>query len=201
MTTTSAVEKRTVLIVGTPGSGKTTLAKAIADRFGLLHIECDKHRFAPGSWTKVPCDEFVSRVLEEARGPGLAADRGWVMDTSLFDAHDPEHARVVLVNTILSQEPVDCVITLLCPDLEFSLRNIDARHKIRVELGTLVGPGIVETDDAVEALKKKVVVNWAAIVAALVVFAEMEYPCIKHRDATFLDASVADSYVQTMSRP
>jgi energy-coupling factor transporter ATP-binding protein EcfA2 len=182
--------KHNFLVVGTPGSGKTTLAKTIADRYGLLHIECDKHRFVPGSWTKVPCDEFVSRVLEEACGPGVATDRGWVIDTSLFDAHDPENSRVELVSRLLKEGKVGCVITLMCPLLHFSLENIEERHRSRAESRALVGSGVVETDEAVEALKKKITENWGAIVAALVVFSRMvTTPCFTHREPNFWDFS------------
>lgn len=52
---------RRVVVRGTTGSGKTTLAKAIANAYGLAHVELDALFHQPG-WTTLPDHEFVARV-------------------------------------------------------------------------------------------------------------------------------------------
>ncbi len=55
---------RRVHVVGTSGSGKTTVAGAIADKLGIRHIELDAINWQPG-WTELPQDQFYERVMEE----------------------------------------------------------------------------------------------------------------------------------------
>ncbi len=54
---------RRVHVIGTSGSGKTTVAGAIADKLGIRHIELDAIHWQPG-WTELPEDEFNQRVKE-----------------------------------------------------------------------------------------------------------------------------------------
>ncbi len=57
------------------GGGKTTLAKAIATKLGVPHIEIDAIKHGP-NWTETPDDEMVEivqRRLDEAPD-------GWVID-------------------------------------------------------------------------------------------------------------------------
>lgn len=60
-------------VVGTTGTGKTTVASAIAARLGLKHIELDRLFWRP-NWRQTPDDEFLPMVDEATRG-----DR-WVLD-------------------------------------------------------------------------------------------------------------------------
>jgi adenylate kinase family enzyme len=62
-----------VAIVGTPGAGKSTLARELGARAGLPVIHLDQHHFLPG-WQR-KSDEDWDRVAAEL----LAGDR-WVMD-------------------------------------------------------------------------------------------------------------------------
>ena len=55
---------RRVHVIGTSGSGKTTIAKAIADKLGIRHIELDAINWQP-NWTELPKDEFKDRVTKE----------------------------------------------------------------------------------------------------------------------------------------
>jgi adenylate kinase family enzyme len=55
---------RRVHVVGTSGSGKTTIAKAIAEKLGIRHIELDSINWQP-NWTELPKDEFRERVVKE----------------------------------------------------------------------------------------------------------------------------------------
>ena len=75
-----------IAVVGCSGSGKTALARQLADRRGLEHIELDALAQLPG-WTLRPADELRSDL--EARL--LAAQGGWVSDgnyeSMVGDAH------------------------------------------------------------------------------------------------------------------
>jgi DNA helicase HerA-like ATPase len=64
---------RRINVVGTTGSGKTTVAKAIAERLGFEHIELDGLFWKP-DWGETPDDEFLPRVDEATRG------ERWVLD-------------------------------------------------------------------------------------------------------------------------
>jgi len=64
---------RRINVVGTTGSGKTTVARAIADRLGIKHIELDALFWKP-NWGQTPDDEFLPAVEEATRG------ERWVLD-------------------------------------------------------------------------------------------------------------------------
>jgi adenylate kinase family enzyme len=66
-----------VVIVGNSGSGKTTVAAALAERLGVPHVELDSLYHQAG-WTPAPAPEFraaVRAALDEAD----AAAGGWVV--------------------------------------------------------------------------------------------------------------------------
>jgi adenylate kinase family enzyme len=64
---------RRVSVVGVSGSGKTTMARRLAEALHVRHVELDSIFHQPG-WTELPDEEFRRRV-----GVELAAD-GWVVD-------------------------------------------------------------------------------------------------------------------------
>jgi adenylate kinase family enzyme len=64
---------RRVSVVGNSGAGKTTLARALAARLGVPHVELDAI-FHQRDWRPLPKDEFQARV-----GALIAGD-GWVVD-------------------------------------------------------------------------------------------------------------------------
>ncbi|HEY7105054.1 MAG TPA: AAA family ATPase [Acidimicrobiia bacterium] len=68
-----------ILVVGAAGSGKTTTARAIAERLGLPHVEMDALFWGPG-WTPVEPDVFHARLRNAARGDA------WVCDGNYFSA-------------------------------------------------------------------------------------------------------------------
>ncbi len=69
------------VIVGTTGSGKTTLADQIAQTLHLPHIELDALFWGP-NWTKPPREEFRQRVSAALTGPR------WVLDGNYSMARD-----------------------------------------------------------------------------------------------------------------
>jgi adenylate kinase family enzyme len=64
---------RRVAVVGVTGSGKTTLARELARRMGVPHIEIDAIYWGP-NWTETPREVVRARITT-----ALAGD-GWVTD-------------------------------------------------------------------------------------------------------------------------
>jgi len=64
---------RRVAVVGAIGSGKTTLAQAVARRLGLPHIELDALFWGP-NWTPPPREPFQARATESLAGPAWVTD-------------------------------------------------------------------------------------------------------------------------------
>ena len=62
-----------VAVVGTTGSGKTMLARALSRRLAIPHVELDS-LYWDEAWTPAPTEEFRRRV-----GQAVSAKR-WVMD-------------------------------------------------------------------------------------------------------------------------
>jgi adenylate kinase family enzyme len=67
-----------VLVVGASGSGKTTVADALAARLGVPHVELDALHHGP-NWAEPDLDEFRARVRAALEG------EGWVCD-GLYEA-------------------------------------------------------------------------------------------------------------------
>ena len=82
-----------ISIIGTTGSGKTTLAAELARNLGIVHIELDAFNWRPG-WQAVPTDVF-RRDVETA----LAAPQ-WVTDGNYHSVRD------------LVWERADCIVWL-----------------------------------------------------------------------------------------
>jgi adenylate kinase family enzyme len=80
-----------ILVIGSPGAGKSTLARRLAGRLNLPLIHLDREYFGPG-WTTPPRAEWRERVK------ALAARPAWVMDgnyASTFDIRVPRATAVV----------------------------------------------------------------------------------------------------------
>jgi adenylate kinase family enzyme len=82
-----------ISIVGTTGSGKTTLAAELARILGCPHIELDALNWRPG-WTAVPSDVFRQDVVEAVETPR------WVTEGNYRSVRD------------LVWERADCVVWL-----------------------------------------------------------------------------------------
>ncbi|QAA76947.1 MAG: Adenylate kinase [Candidatus Bipolaricaulis sibiricus] len=68
-------------VVGTSGSGKTTVGRAIADRLGIPFVELDALAWLP-AWTNRPLAELQELVDERTRGPA------WVVDGNRSEVRD-----------------------------------------------------------------------------------------------------------------
>ena len=65
--------------MGPPGSGKSTVARAVAARLGLPHVEMDSLWWEP-NWTEAGPDVLAGRLRD------VAAGDAWVMDGNYFSA-------------------------------------------------------------------------------------------------------------------
>ncbi len=80
-----------ILVIGSPGAGKSTLAGRIARDLGLPLIHLDREYFGPG-WSTPPKAEWREKVRT------LAARPAWVMDgnyASTFDIRVPRTTIIV----------------------------------------------------------------------------------------------------------
>jgi adenylate kinase family enzyme len=77
---------RRINVVGTSCSGKTTLARELARRLDVPHVEFDALFWGP-DWTPVPPETFRGRLTE-----ALAAD-AWVSDGGYASVRDITWAR------------------------------------------------------------------------------------------------------------
>ncbi len=64
-----------IAVVGSSGCGKTFVAKRLAERYGLEHIEMDSMAFEPG-WTLRPVENFRADLENRLEKATL----GWVTD-------------------------------------------------------------------------------------------------------------------------
>lgn len=64
---------RRVSVIGNTGSGKTTVARAIAAALGVPYVELDELHWGP-NWTPATAEELVDKVT-----PTVASD-AWVID-------------------------------------------------------------------------------------------------------------------------
>src|SRR5947209_14117981 len=62
-----------IVVSGSTGAGKTTLARAIARRLDIPHVEMDA-LFWEADWTPAPDDVFFQRVRDATAGDA------WVVD-------------------------------------------------------------------------------------------------------------------------
>lgn len=67
------VPGRRIVVIGSTGSGKTTMARELAQRLGVPHVEMDALHWEPG-WEMAPTDEFRRRIVEATAGDGWAID-------------------------------------------------------------------------------------------------------------------------------
>ena len=77
---------RRVTVIGTTGSGKTTFARALAQKLGVPHGEQDAWNHGP-NWQMAPLAQFRAQVSL------FTAGESWVMDGNYSKARDIGWAR------------------------------------------------------------------------------------------------------------
>ena len=75
------VDVQRVSVVGNSGSGKSTFARALAERLGVDHVELDAIVHQP-DWRELPVDEFRRAVGDRIAAPG------WVVDGNYSQVQD-----------------------------------------------------------------------------------------------------------------
>ena len=81
---------RRIVVVGTSGAGKTTLASELAHLLNVPHIELDAYRHGP-NWTETPDDIFRQKISDSLTG------RDWVVDGNYSVARDIVWTRATTV--------------------------------------------------------------------------------------------------------
>ena len=117
---------RKIAVVGTTCTGKTTIAKRLAEIYGVPHVELDALHWGP-DWSEATADEFRARVQR-----ALAVD-GWVVDGN----YTGKLGELVL-------ERADLVVWL-DPSLPTVLRRLGTRTVRRVRTGEELWAGNRET--------------------------------------------------------
>ena len=72
---------RRIAVVGTTGSGKTTLARQLSERLGLPHVELDALHW-DADWTAAPVEVFRERTAAALSGDA------WVVDGNYGKVRD-----------------------------------------------------------------------------------------------------------------
>ena len=86
----SAGADRRVAVVGTTGAGKTTLARHLAHRLAVPHVELDALYWGP-NWTPVPADLFRQRTAL------AVTENAWVIDGNYGSVRDLVWGRANLI--------------------------------------------------------------------------------------------------------
>ena len=63
-----------VMIIGSGGAGKTTLARALGEKTGLPVVHLDQIWWGPGNWQHISREEFDALLLKELEKPQ------WILD-------------------------------------------------------------------------------------------------------------------------
>ena len=76
-----------ISVIGTTGSGKTTVARRAVEALGVPHIELDALHWGP-DWEEAPLEVFMERVSDAIQGDG------WVVDGNYSKVRDMVWGRV-----------------------------------------------------------------------------------------------------------
>lgn len=79
-----------IVVTGVTGTGKTTLARQLAERFGVCHVELDELHWE-ANWVQATTEVFRARVAEATAGDG------WVVDGNYQKTHDITWSRATMI--------------------------------------------------------------------------------------------------------
>lgn len=94
-----------VVVVGVTGSGKTTLARQLAERFGVRHVELDGLNWE-ANWVQAPTGVFRARTAEATAGDG------WVVDGNYSKTQDITWPRATMI--VWLDYPLPLIMWRLC---------------------------------------------------------------------------------------
>ncbi len=94
-----------VAIVGSPGAGKTTFSRQLAERTGLPLVHLDEQFWRPG-WVETPRDEWIDRQSE------LVAAPRWIIEGNYSRTFDLRFARADTL-LVLRAPRLVCVTRIL----------------------------------------------------------------------------------------
>ena len=104
-----------ILVIGSGGAGKSTIARAIAERLPLPLVHLDELYWRPG-WTPMPTGEWEQLVCEQVAAPE------WVMDGNYGGTLDARLARCDTV-VFLDVPRLVCLWRVVKRDLQFRGRD------------------------------------------------------------------------------
>lgn len=76
-----------IAVIGTTGSGKTTMARRVAEHFNYSHTEIDALHWGP-NWTENPVELFREQITQALSGDG------WVVDGNYRSVRDLIWSRI-----------------------------------------------------------------------------------------------------------
>ena len=114
----SAGADRRVAVVGTTGAGKTTLARHLAHRLAVPHVELDALYWGP-NWTPVSADLFHQRTAL------AVTEDAWVIDGNYHLVRDLVWSRATTV--VWLDYPLSLILARL---LKRTVRRILAREEL-----------------------------------------------------------------------
>jgi adenylate kinase family enzyme len=120
---------RRIIITGTTGSGKTTLARQLAQQLTIPHIELDALYWGP-NWTPAPQEVFRERVAQALSG------ETWVADGNYSSARDLIWGRAEMLIWLDYALPL-LLWRLLKRGLQRTFTKVDLWHGNRETLRTM----------------------------------------------------------------
>lgn len=104
-----------ILVLGSPGAGKTRLTRSLARRLDLPVIHLDAEFWRPG-WLATPAPEWVARLKTLAAGPA------WIMDGT-YERSLPVRLPRTEVAVVLEAGRAVCLVRVVWRTLLSGVRN------------------------------------------------------------------------------